>query len=134
MKLNNSRQIRAEDFEGDLQEPMAQLGSILNSFMQEVVELSDGRIDFENMVGDIKNVEFTVDSEGKPRQNSKISVGVSRPRAILIGNAINLTNPTASVSASPFMAFSVAGNGVVEVSKITGLIENNKYRLTILIY
>ena len=41
MKLNNTRQIRAEDFEDDYTQLTSQLGTILNPFMQEVVELSE---------------------------------------------------------------------------------------------
>lgn len=68
MKLNNTRQIRAEDFDDEYNQLTSQLGSILNSFMQEVVELSDGRIDFENRIETIKTFEVTVNESGVPVQ------------------------------------------------------------------
>ena len=37
--INNPRQIRAEDFGDDLQQPMSQLGSTINPFMQEIFEI-----------------------------------------------------------------------------------------------
>jgi hypothetical protein len=134
MKLNNVRQIRAEDFEEDLQQPMGQLGAILNSFMQEVVELADGRIDFENLSAEIKDVEFTVNAEGKPLLNDKISTNVPRSRGVIVINAFNLTKASDSVSGAVFMPTQNSSSGVIQVNKITGLIANNKYRLTILIY
>lgn len=134
MKLNNPRSLRAEDFEEDFQQPMSQVGSVVNPFMQEVVELADGRIDFENMVAELKTVEFTVDSNGTPTLNNKISTNVSRPRGTLVINDINLTNPTNYPTAAPYMSTAIAGNGLLQVNRITGLQANEKYRLTIIIY
>ena len=134
MKLNNPRSIRAEDFEQELQQPMAQVGTVLNPFMQEVVELADGRIDFENMIFQIKNVEFQVNSNGIPQLNNKISTDVARPRGTQIINAFNLTKTTNYPTSAPFMVTNIAGNGILQVNKITGLVPGDKYRLTVIIY
>ena len=134
MKLNNPRSLRAEDFEGDLQQPMSQVGSVINPFMQEVVELADGRIDFENTVFQIKTVEFTVDANGKPILNNKINTSVPRPRGTQVINDFNLTNSANSPTSAPYMSTSVVGNGFLQVNKITGLQPNEKYRLTVIIY
>lgn len=134
MKLNNVRQIRAEDFPDELQQPMAQLGAILNSFMQEVVELSDNRIDFENRVENIKTVEFTVDASGKPILNNKIATDKSSIRGTQVISAINLTNPNIFPTEQPFISYTVLGGGFIQVNNIRGLQANNKYRLTIIIY
>lgn len=134
MKLNNVRQIRAEDFSDELQQPMAQLGAILNSFMQEVVELSDNRIDFENRVEDIKTVEFTVDASGKPILNNKIATNKASIRGTQVISAVNLTNTSTFPTQQPFISYSVISGGFIQVNNITGLQANNKYRLTIIIY
>lgn len=134
MKLNNPRSIRAEDFEEDLQQPMAQVGTIINPFMQEVVELADGRIDFENTVFEIKTVEFRVDGSGTPILNNRISTNVSRPRGTQVINDLNLTNPSNFPTSAPYMSTSTVGNGILQVNRITGLVSNDNYRLTIIIY
>lgn len=134
MKLNNPRSIRAEDFEKDLQQPMSQVGTVLNPFMQEVVELADGRIDFENTVFEIKVIEFKVDSKGTPILNNKISTSVTRPRGTQIINDFNLTNPTNYPTSAPYMSTTTAGNGLLQVNRITGLVPNDNYRLTVIIY
>jgi hypothetical protein len=134
MKLNNVRQIRAEDFPEELQQPMGQLGGILNSFMQEVVELADKRIDFENKVENIKTVDITVDSTGKPLLNNKIATDLSTVRGHQVIDAINLSNPSIYPTQQPFISFTRLAGGFIQVNNITGLQANNKYRLTIIFY
>jgi hypothetical protein len=134
MKLNNPRSIRAEDFGEELQQPMGQLGTVINPFMQEVVELADGRIDFENTVFEIKVVEFRVNSNGVPILNNKISTRVPRPRGTQIINDFNLTNSTNYPTSAPYMSTVTAGNGILQVNRITGLVPNDTYRLTVIIY
>ena len=134
MKLNNPRSIRAEDFEETLQQPMGQVGGIINPFMQEVVELADGRIDFENTVFEVKSVEFQVDSDGIPQLNNKIRTSVPRPRGTQVINDLNLTKLTNYPTSQPYINTSVVGTGILQVNKITGLVAGDKYRLTIIIY
>lgn len=134
MRLNNTRQIRAEDFDEELQQAMGQLGSILNSFMQEVVELSDNRVDFENRVEEIKQVEMTVDANGTPILNNKINTGKSGVRGTQIINALNLDNPTGFPTQQPYISYTPLAGTFIQVNKISGLRPNEKYRITIIIY
>ena len=49
-KLNNVQRIRPEDFPEEYSTVVIeQLGAILNQFMQQVVNLSDNNIDFDNL-------------------------------------------------------------------------------------
>ena len=134
MKLNNVRQIRAEDFDKDIQPTISQLGSILNSFMQEVVELADKRVDFENKVEVLKTIDISVDSNGTPILNNKVATDKPSVRGIQVINAINLTNSRVYASQQPFISFTVLGGGFIQINNITGLQANNKYRLTIIIF
>jgi hypothetical protein len=134
MKLNNTRQIRAEDFDDEYTNLTAQLGSILNSFMQEVVELSDGRIDFENKVETIRTFEITVGDNGVPTNTFKLNVEKDNIRGIEVVRAINLTNSTSYPTSAPFLTWNPIGGTLVEIKHITGLLPNNKYRLTIVTY
>lgn len=134
MKLNNTRQIRAEDFDDEYTNLTAQLGSILNSFMQEVVELSDGRIDFENKVETIRTFEITVGDNGVPTNTFKLNVEKDNIRGIEVVRAINLTNSTSYPTSAPFLTWNPIGGTLVEIKHVTGLLPNNKYRLTIVTY
>jgi len=135
MKLNNTRQIRAEDFDDEYNQLVSQLGSILNSFMQEIVELSDGRVDFENRVETIKTFEITVNSSGVPVQAPfKLNTDKSGIRGMQVIRAYNLTNTTGYPTSQPFINFAPVGGTLVQVQSITGLRPNEKYQITAVIY
>jgi hypothetical protein len=134
MQLNNTRQIRAEDFEKELQQAMGQLGAIVNSFMQEVVELSNGRIDFENRVENLKTIEITVDSNGKPILNDKVATGKTGIRGLQVIRALNVTNAGGFPTQQPFISFNVLAGGFIQITNISGLRPNEKYNLNIIIY
>jgi hypothetical protein len=102
--------------------------------MQEVVELSDERIDFENRVEVLKTVEFTVDANGKPILNNKIATGKSNVRGFSVISAFNLTNPNTYPIQQPFISYTILSSGFVQVNNIRGLQANNKYRLTLIVY
>lgn len=135
MKLNNTRQIRAEDFDDEYNQLVSQLGSVLNSFMQEVVELSDGRVDFENKAESLKTFDVTVNSSGIPTQSPfKVNVEKSGIRGIQVIRAYNLTNASGYPTSQPFINYTPVGGTLVQIQSITGLLPNQKYQITIITY
>lgn len=135
MKLSNTRQIRAEDYDDEYTDLITQLGSVLNSFMQEVVELTDGRIDFENLNQNIKTFDITVDSSGVPIQTPfKVGLGKTGVRGIQVISTYNLTNSTGYPTSQPYINFTPIGGDLIRIQSVTGLLPNQKYQLTILIY
>lgn len=131
MKLNNVTEIRSEDFENDFKQLASQLGNILNPFMQQVVEIMDGRIDFENRVENFIQVEFTLDANGIPLETNKINTGKSNIRGFQVVSAFNLTNNTVFPTSQPFINYTPLGGTLVQINKITGLPAGNKFRLNI---
>lgn len=134
MKINNTTQIRADDFSDDDKRMAEQLGNILNPFMQQVVELSDGRIDFENRVENIVKTTFTVDTNGTPLLNNKLNTGKASVRGFQVIDARSSQNTSITATAQPFISFTNIGSGVVQVNKITGLPANSEMILTIIVY
>lgn len=134
MKINNVTQIMADDFQQDDKQMAEQLGNILNPFMQQVVELSDGRVDFENRVENYIEIEMTVDATGKPVLNNKISTGKSFVRGFHVVDAYGSGNASIGAESAPFIVFKRLAAGFVEVSKITGLPANVKMRLNVVVY
>ena len=135
MKLNNTRQIRAEDFDDEYNQLVSGLGSILNSFMQEVVELSDGRIDFENRPEVLKTFEITVNSSGVPIQTPfKLNVEKSGIRGMQVIRAFNLSNSSGYPTSQPFVNYAQIGGTLVQIQSVTGLLPNQKYQITVIIY
>lgn len=135
MKINNVRTIRAEDFEEDYSQLTSQLGTLLNPFMQEVAELADGRVDFENRVETIRTFDITVDENGIPTQSPfRLNTDKTNIRGMHVIRAINLTNSAIYPTGAPFVTWNPIGGSLIEIKHITGLQASNKYKLTIITY
>lgn len=134
MKINNVTQIRADDFEEDHKRTAEQLANILNPFMQQVQEITDNRIDFENRVENYIEIEMTVDASGKPILNNKISTGKSNIRGLQVIAAFGASNANITATEQPFISFKPVGGGLIEVLSITGLPANTKMRLNVVVY
>lgn len=131
MKLNNVTEIRPDDFKNEDRQTIGQLAEILNPFMQQVVELADGRVSYDNLDQNLINVEFTVDSNGVPQLNNKMKTGKSGARGFNVVAAYNLTNVNVYPTSQPFIIFTPLGGDIVQINKITGLPANNKFRLVV---
>lgn len=136
MRLNNSNQIKSEDYDPEDQQLIDQLAETLNPFMQEVVELSDERIDFENRVEVLKTIDITVDASGTPVLNNKIATekGTLGIRGMTVIRAYNNTVITGYPTTNPFISYTPLAGGFARIDNITGLLPNNKYTLSIIIY
>ena len=134
MRINNVTTIKPDDFEDEFKQAAEQLGNVLNPFMQQVVELSDGRGDFENRVEVIKKIEMTVDAAGKPLLTDKIQTGKSNIRGMQVIAVFHTSNPSILPDSQPFIVYTPVGNGLVQVSKITGLPANQKFNITFIVY
>jgi len=134
MKLNNVTELRPDDFAQEDRRAVEQIAGILNPFMQQLVEIMDKRIDFENRVENYLEIEMTVDSSGIPVLNNKISTGKTYVRGLPVINAYSTVNATITPTEQPFISFTQLSNGFVQVNKITGLPANQKFRLNIIVY
>lgn len=135
MKLNNVRQIRAEDFDDEYEDLVSSLGSILNSFMQEVVELSEGRIDFENRPEVLRTFEITVNPSGVPIQAPfKVSTGKNRINGSQVIRAINLSNSNGFPTSQPFLSYNPLGGDIIQVLNVSGLRPGDKYLISVIFY
>jgi hypothetical protein len=135
VKLNNVRQIRAEDFSEEHKDLVANLGSILNSFMQEVVELSEGRVDFDNRPEVLRTFEITVNQSGVPVQAPfKVATGKNRIQGAQVIRAINLSNNLGFPTAQPFINFNPLGGDLIQILSLTGLRPGDKYLITAIFY
>lgn len=130
MKLSNVRQIIAEDFPQEYRPIVERLGGVLNYFMRQVVELSNGQIDFENTQWAVSNVEVTVDASGIPTQATRVLVNKNNPKGLSVIRSQNLTNSTIYPTNAPFVSYVAEGNNVIRITHVTGLPANNKFRLT----
>lgn len=130
MQLSNVRRIVVEDFKQEHRETVGKLSEILNSFMDEVIELSQGNITIDNLNRTIVKADFTVDATGKPMGVSQINTGLTTYSGNKIINVQSLSGGD-NVISSPYLDCTFQGNGLVKVNKITGLPAGKKLRLTI---
>lgn len=133
MKINNTTPLNTGDFKQEDRDSAERIGNIINPFMQQVVELADGRIDFENRVENLIVVEFTVDATGTPLLNNKMNTGKSSIRGFQVISAFSTSTVTTATS-QPFISYTPLGNGLVQVNKISGLPANVKFRLNVIVY
>lgn len=130
MQLNNVRRIIVEDYKSEHRETVGKLADILNSFMEEVVLLSQGNIGTENLTRNIIKADFTVDAHGRPIGVNQINIGLNSYLGNKIINVQNLSGGDNVISA-PYLDCSFQGNGLVKINKIIGLPVGKKIRLTI---
>lgn len=132
MKLNNVTDIRPDDFEKEDRNTVGQLAEIINPFMQQVKEITDSRIDYDNRVENFLQIEMTVDAEGVPVLNNKIRTNKTSSNGFTVVAAFNLTNSSVAVTGQPFIVYTQLSGGFVQVSKITNLPANQKFRLNVI--
>lgn len=134
MKLSNVQQIATEDFAADDADLVSRLGGVLNYFMRQVVEMSDGNVDFDNLSFDIRTVEVIVDADGVPITRTQFAANVANPRGMQVISARNLAITNNYPNSQPFLSFTPTGNGLQTVNHVSGIQENQKYSLTVIIY
>jgi alcohol dehydrogenase class IV len=128
-QLNNVRRIVAEDFPEDVRDTVSKLASILNSHMDDVVELADKNITYENLDRTQITIDVTVDASGKPRSVSQINIGLTSYTGKVIQDVIGLDG--GSVISTPYLDCTYQGNGIVRINRILGLPAGKKMRLVI---
>lgn len=130
MQLSNVRRIIVEDFEKDHRETVGKLADVLNEFMTEVVELSQGNIGIDNLTRTIQQIDIQVSSTGVPVGVSQIRTGLTSYSGHKIINVQSLSGGDNVISA-PYLDCLYQGNGIIKINKFIGLAPNKKLRVTI---
>jgi hypothetical protein len=132
-KLDNVKRIIAEDFKTEDRDLVRKLAFVLNRFMEQVVGIINGDVDFENLAEDIKTFKITVDASGVPTSSDLVRSNVANPSGIDVIRAINKTTTSTYPTNAPFINYrAISADGkVLKILKITGLQAANEYELTI---
>lgn len=133
-RISNVRRISTEDYQGEDQQLIERLALNLNPFMQEVTDVVNGKLDFDNLSFNIIQATFTVDSNGTPVGTNQLNTGVTNPTGFQVISARNNVNSIAYAEGQPFISFTPQGNGIVKIENISNLIANNSFLLTIVVY
>jgi hypothetical protein len=129
-RLSNLKRIIKEDFPDEYQELIDKLAYSLNPFLEQISEAFNKNINNDNLAREF--VTITVENS---TGNLKIPVQVKTSlRSRVVGlNVIrveNLTNSSIYPTNNPFVAWTI-NNNILTVQKVTGIQDNNKYRLTL---
>lgn len=132
-RLANIRQITSENFAPEDRDLINKLGTNLNFFMRQVINLSNGNIDFDNLTFDIRTFTVSVDANGNPINSLDFRSSVTSPKGTIVINATNTTNPGTYPTNAPFMTITPQGGGIARVNNITGLQANDQYLITVIV-
>lgn len=131
MQLSNTKRIIIEDFKQEDRETVSKLANILNSFMDEVIELSRKNINFDNLNRSLITIDVSVNTAGMPIGVSQINTNLKTYKGKNIIDVQSLKVGTPNVISTPYLDCTPVGNGIVTINKIYGIPVNTKVRITI---
>ena len=76
MQIPNSRRITVEDYQEDHRDTVSKLANSLNTFMDDVVDLTRKNIGADNLNRHIVKMDITVDGSGNPIGVSQMNIGL----------------------------------------------------------
>lgn len=129
-RVDNVKRINALEFPAEDRETIERLSTILNFFMEDVVNTINGNIDFDNLKRELKTLDITVDSNGFPIRNPQFSSKLDIAGTKII-RADNLTNSAVRPTSAPFITYTTNGTGTFTIQHISGLPANNRFRLIV---
>jgi hypothetical protein len=132
-KLDNVRHIVVEDFPTQDQQMIGQLSVILNYFMDNVVNLINGTLGFDNLYQELVTFTVTVDSSGIPKSSLKLSTkNVAKSSGGIVISAINNKDSSKYPISCPFVSFTSISDKLFQVNNITGLQADQEYSIILL--
>jgi hypothetical protein len=132
-KLSDIRRIIPEDVD-DKSTPTEIVESIAgsyNEFSDEIFQVVNGQLDFDNLARSKVDLEITFTSEGKPNGNALINSKLTNVTMLHIGKIQDLSSTSSKLTQFPYIDWSHQGNGVVKVNYGVGFLPGVKYRLTL---
>jgi len=130
-KLSDIRRIVPEDYEEDFQESAEMIAGSYNEFADEIYQIVNGGLDFENLARSLVSIDITFDASGNPVGNSSIVTRLAYVSMIHLGKVQNLTNGSARLTQIPFIDWTYTGNGAVRITYGIGFTAGTKYRLVL---
>jgi hypothetical protein len=128
-KLSDIRRIIPEDFSQDDRELAEKIGGSYNDFADELYQVVNGQLDFDNMARRKVSIDVVFNADGTPRTVVNINSGLANVSMIHVGKVQNITTPSAKFTALPYIDWSHQGNGLIKINYGTGFTAGSKYRL-----
>ena len=136
MRLRTPQRLSIDGIPEEQQQLASEIASIVNNFNEEVTNLINGNLGFDNFNRKIIQIPVQTDASGNV-QPFEIKTGISgNPVGCNIVN-LYMTNTPAQVpniTSAPFICFTPIGNGNIRITKVLNLEKNSKYTLTVEIF
>ena len=132
-KLSDIRRIIPEDV-ADKASPMEIVETVAgsyNEFADEIYQVINGQLDFDNLARSKVSIDITFDPTGKPVGNVAIVSNLSYVSMVHVGKVQNLTNSAVRFTQAPYIDWTLQGNGIVKINYAIGFVAGNKYRLVL---
>ncbi len=128
--VKNLKRIIKEDFPEEYQELIDKLAFAINPFLEQVSDAFNKKINNDNLTREV--VSITVENvSGNLRTPVQFKTTLKdKLLGFNIIRAENLTNSSIYPTNAPFISWTINEN-IISVKKVTGIQDNNKYRLTL---
>ena len=132
-KLSDIRRIIPEDVDSKSTpiEIVETVAGSYNDFADEIYQVINGQLDFDNMARAKVSIDISFDSTGKPIGNSNILTNLSFVSMLYIGKIQNVTNSAVRITQVPYLDWSYQGNGNIKLNYGVGFTANTNYKLTL---
>lgn len=124
-----------EEFKEEDRDTVSKLAYILNNFMEEVVNMSQNRINDDNLAQERVTFKATVDASGTP--NRTIRFSTSKVANAIDGTVVyarNFSSPVVFPTGGVFVTFNPVSSNLFEVVNIAGLPANKEFTIGLRIY
>lgn len=132
MRIPDIKRIRVEDFKSEDQDLVGKLAYSFNSFADQVINIFNKGVDFENLTRQIVTVMVTVDGFGALVNPPKIKFDMrsGKVQGLSVISATNINNPGVYPTTAPFVSFTFSAN-IITILNVTGLQNNSQYSLVL---
>lgn len=127
-RIDNVKRITVEDVSDEAKEAVGAVANYYNYFAEQVTNVLNGEVDFENLNRTLLTLELTLDSNNLPITTTRFGGDVGL-KGINVIRVDNLTNAAIFPSGSPFITFTSSGDGFYQIQHVAGLAALGNYRL-----
>lgn len=129
MKLQGIKRITVEEFKSEEQEMVGKLSFILNNFMEQISNILNNNVDYDNLNREVINFNVTTDASGVPKNPLQLQLSLkTRLKGFNVIKADNVQDGT-PITGAPFLVYTTSGS-LVTVSRVLGLPANKKFSIT----
>lgn len=131
-KAPDLKRITKEDFPAEYQQLIEKLAFPLNSHMEQVRNLFNKGIDFENLTQELITLKFQTNENSKPINALSFKSNLrNRIKGIVVCSANITSSNNTYLQAAPFISFS-QNTSIVSVLNISGLAPETSYEFLLL--